>query len=86
MQNIATKEDSEQKSTNDLKGASILEKMKKMWDAYGVVAVGTYLGVYLTTLSSLFLALDNDIFNAASVGLDPMHAIQMVCIRWLCAC
>jgi hypothetical protein len=43
------------------------------------LAVGTYLGVYVTTLGSLFLALDYDIFNAATVGLDPVYAIHMFC-------
>lgn len=60
------------------KPATVSQKLKKMWEAYGVIAVGTYLSVYVTTLGSLFLALDYDVFNAATVGLDPTYAIHMV--------
>eukprot|EP01033_Poteriospumella_lacustris_P011638 gene11638-8290_t len=61
------------------KPATVSQKLKKMWEAYGVIAVGTYLSVYVTTLGSLFLALDYDVFNAATVGLDPTYAIHMFC-------
>lgn len=57
---------------------SVTDKFKKMWQAYGVLAVGTYLSVYAGTLGSLFLALDYDIFNAATFGLDPVDAIKKV--------
>lgn len=53
-------------------------KFQMMWQAYGTLALGTYLGVYVGTLGSLFLALDYDIFNAATVGLDPVEAIKKV--------
>lgn len=86
LQNAPSKPDSEENLNHVPKGVSMMEKMKKMWDAYGIVAVGTHLGVFVTTLASLFLALDHDIFNAASVGVDPMHAIQMVRIHWLFCC
>lgn len=66
------------------KPATVSQKLKKMWEAYGVIAVGTYLSVYVTTLGSLFLALDYDVFNAATVGLDPTYAIHMVSVTTLC--
>jgi hypothetical protein len=54
------------------------DKFKKLWKQYGMIAVGTYLTVYISTLGSLFLAVDYDILNAASVGLDPVMAIEKV--------
>jgi hypothetical protein len=55
---------------------SIKYKLTKLWKQYGVIAVTTYLSIYLGTLGSVFLALDYDIFNAATVGLDPAYAIE----------
>lgn len=57
---------------------SLKDKFKKLWKAYGIVLISTYLTIYVSTLASLFLALDLDWFNAASVGLDPIYAIQKV--------
>lgn len=76
---LSTKSDSEEKKAPAKQQVkTVAEKLKRMWKAYGALAVGTYLGVYVTTLGSLFLALDYDIFNAATVGLDPVYAIHMV--------
>eukprot|EP01040_Poterioochromonas_malhamensis_P015546 gene15546-17426_t len=55
---------------------TLKEKFKKLWKAYGIVLISTYLGIYISTLGSLFIALDLDLFNAASVGLDPIYAIH----------
>jgi hypothetical protein len=57
---------------------SLKDKLKTLWKQYGLIAVGTYLSIYVATLSSMFVALDWDIFNAATFGLDPMYAIQKV--------
>lgn len=57
-------------------------KIKYMWKSYGAVAIGTYFGLYVTTLSSIFFALDFDIFNSSTVGLDPSTAILKV----MCLC
>lgn len=54
-------------------------KIKEMMNKYGAVAVGTYLSVYIITLGSIFTALDYDIFNAATFGLDPIAMIKKVC-------
>ena len=53
----------------EAKDTSIKTKVKELWNNYGYVAVGTYFGIYVTTLGSIFLGLDFDLFNAASVGL-----------------
>lgn len=59
---------------NSLKG-----KVKSLWKNYGVVAIGTYFGIYVSVLSSLFFALDYDVFNASTFGFDPVAAVQKVC-------
>lgn len=69
--------DDKKDSTLDKK-PSMKDKFKKLWKQYGMIAVGTYLTVYVSTLGSLFLAVDYDILNAASVGLDPVMAIEKV--------
>jgi len=62
----------------DEEDISLKGKIKAMVKKYGAVAVGTYLTVYVTTLGSMFVALDYDIFNAATFGLDPAAAVQKV--------
>ena len=54
-------------------------KLKVLWKQYGGVAVITYLSVYICTLSSVFVSLDLDIFNAATFGLDPNAAVKKFC-------
>ena len=54
-------------------------KVKEIMSKYGAVAVGTYLSVYIITLSSIFTSLEYDIFNAATFGLDPIAMIKKVC-------
>lgn len=71
--------DSKTTSSTDIAKPSMQEKFKKLWKNYGMIAVGTYLTMYVTTLGSLFLAVDYDILNAASVGLDPIVAIDKFC-------
>ena len=51
---------------------------KELWRKYGVVAMGTYLGIYVGSLGLIFLSLDYDIFNAATFGMDPQDAIRKV--------
>ena len=57
---------------------SIKEKLMKLWSKYGYVAIGTYFTVYFSTLGTLFLALDFDVFNASQVGFDPVAAVHKV--------
>lgn len=54
-------------------------KIKSLWKRYGVVAIGTYLGIYVSVLSSMFFALDYDIFRSSTFGLEPAAAVQKVC-------
>lgn len=69
----------DQKTNLDKKKPSMKDKFKNLWKQYGMIAVGTYLTIYISTLGSLFLAVDYDILNAASVGLDPIMAVEKVC-------
>lgn len=55
------------------------EKVSHMWKNYGRLAIGTYIGVYIGTLGSIFFALDFDVFNAATFGFDHNAAIAKVC-------
>ena len=64
--------------TTDIEPTPFKEKITYMWKNYGKLAIGTYFTIYVTTLGSLFFALDFDIFNAAAVGLDPASAIHKV--------
>ena len=44
-----------------------------------MVTVVTYLSTYVTTLSGLYFALDNDLLLASSLGFDPVTSVQRVC-------
>jgi hypothetical protein len=57
---------------------SFKDKVTGMWKNYGKVAIGTYLSIYVMTLSSLFVSLDFDLFNAATFGFNPLQAIGKV--------
>jgi hypothetical protein len=46
-------------------------KFQKYFKKYGMTFVGTYLGIYATTLGSIFSALNFDVFSAADFGFDP---------------
>ena len=71
-------ESTQPKDEQSLKG-----KLKLLWKNYGIIAVGTYMGVYVGTLGSVFLALDFDIFNAATFGMDPNYAVHKVYMYYL---
>ena len=51
--------------------ASSKDKIMSLWNRYGVVFVGTYLGVYCVTLGSIFVILDFGL-------LGPERAHQMI--------
>lgn len=70
------KKDEKNELKSDVKGP--VSKLKLLWKQYGFVSVATYSGLYLSTLSGLFLLLDYDVFNAATVGLDPAIAVLKV--------
>jgi hypothetical protein len=57
---------------------STKEKVKFYFNRYGYTFVGTYLSIYGLTLSSIFLALNYDVFSAASFGYDPVELIKKV--------
>lgn len=64
---------------NTPEDTSLKGKIKALWKNYGIVAIGTYAGIYVSVLSSVFFALEYDVFNAATFGFDPAAAVQKVC-------
>jgi hypothetical protein len=67
---------------------SVVSNREKAWNMagnfknyvqkYGWTFVGTYLSVYITTLGSVYLALDFDVFRASDFGLDAKSLTQKV--------
>ncbi|RHY25037.1 hypothetical protein DYB32_008544 [Aphanomyces invadans] len=43
-----------------------LQKFKDLWNKYGWVGVGTYLGVYVVTLGSMFVAIETGVLSTAA--------------------
>jgi hypothetical protein len=60
------------------KEISVKGKFKQIWNRYGFLAIGTYAGLYIMTLGSIFISLDLDLFNAATFGFDPEIAVLKV--------
>lgn len=54
-------------------------KLTNLWKKYGLLAVGTYFGIYFTTLGSLFLSLDYNLINPSTLGIDHTAAIHKIC-------
>lgn len=69
---------SEVEKDNSLK-PGLKSKLTILWKNYGAIAICTYIGVYASTMTSVFFALDYDIFNAATFGLDPKLAVEKFC-------
>lgn len=65
-------------SSEATKGQKAKEGFKDLWKKYGTVAITTYLSVYISTLTGVFLALDYDIFGASTFGMDPVESINKV--------
>ncbi len=79
MSNLTSPSNVPHKETNDTDNKKVTATgMKKLWQKYGYIAVGTYLGVYVSTLSAVFVALEFDIFQASQVGFDPVDAVNIV--------
>ena len=55
-----------------------IERLKLGWRKYGVMGVTTYCVLYMATLSQVYFALHHDIFNAASIGMDPATVVTKV--------
>ena len=60
------------------KAKAALGSFKELWAKYGMVGVGTYLTVYVSTLGFIFVSLDYDLFSASTFGLNPEDAIHKV--------
>ena len=69
------------KKEGEVKGTDLKSKITDLWNMYGFVAVGTYATIYVSTLGSVFIAMDYDIFNAATFGFDPVGAVKKVKLR-----
>lgn len=65
-------------SSTSSSSTSSVEKFKLLWKKYGYVFVGTYLSVYGITLTSIFFALEIDIFKASDFGYDAKTLTQSV--------
>jgi hypothetical protein len=65
-------------ASSSSRGDRVKGGFKELWSKYGVVGVSTYLGVYVGTLSMLFVAMDFDLFKSSTFGFEPADAIQKV--------
>jgi hypothetical protein len=70
---------SEVEKDNSSLTPGIQSKLKTLWKNYGAIAICTYIGIYAGAMTSVFFALDYDIFNAATFGLDPHQAVEKFC-------
>lgn len=77
--------DDSAKDTDD-KPKTMTEKLKYLWKNYGAIAVLTYGTLYVGTVSSLFIAIEFDLLNTSSVGMDPQTAIEKVRVMHCCYC
>lgn len=66
------------KKDEEVKPAGLKSKISELWSMYGFVAVGTYGAIYISTLASIFVSMDYDLFNAATFGFDPIGAVKKV--------
>lgn len=78
ISNISSRLYSSESDNKQPEPTNFKDKVSAMWKNYGKIAIGTYLSIYVTTLGSLFFALDFNVFNSATVGLDPQMAIDKV--------
>lgn len=66
------------KKEEEVKPTDLKSKISELWSMYGFVAVGTYGAIYISTLASIFVSMDYDLFNAATFGFDPIGAVKKV--------
>jgi hypothetical protein len=66
-------------ATPSMANMGMKDKFKHLWKQYGVIAIGTYFGIYFSTIGGMYLALDYDIFSSSTFGLDPAYAIEKFC-------
>lgn len=71
------------------KPIGLKDKLKLMWNKYGIIAIGSYGSIYILTFISVYVALDNDLINfdginsflysqGLEVTIDPVEAVQNV--------
>ena len=62
---------------------SYKEKIKLLWNKFGIIFVVSYLSVYGMTLGGLFVTLDSGLLTASSMGLEPADVIKNVRMLYL---
>ena len=76
----AISEKSERNNVTDNKlKAGQQPQFKQLWQKYGYLSIGFYVGLYLTTLSGIFISLDFDLFRASTFGFDPIESVKKFC-------
>ena len=67
-----------EKTATHIRRADYFGNFKDLFKKYGYVFVGTYMGLYVSTLASVYLALEMDVFNASTFGYDAQTLIKKV--------
>ena len=65
-------------NTEEKRKLSLKEKVQGLWKKYGYTCIGTYFGLYGLTLGGIYFALDFDMLNAASFGINAATATTNV--------
>ena len=68
-----------EKVYSHIRKETLKDKAKLFFQKYGSIFVVSYFSIYILTLSSLFLALEFDIFNTAAIGINPDEAVHHAC-------
>lgn len=80
-----TRQFSTEKKSNQPKGKekalpqTMRERLADLWKNHKGLVFGTYVALYATTLGSIYVAIDLDLLNSRTVGLDPAIAVNQVC-------
>lgn len=56
------------------KSLTHFERLKDLWNKYGIVAIGTYLSMYGVVLGSIYVAIDQGWVNTAKPSRDSSNA------------
>ena len=75
---ISDKGNSNNATENKLKTGQ-QPQFKQLWQKYGYLSIGFYVGLYVTTLSGIFVSLDFDLFRASTFGFDPIESVKKFC-------
>ena len=76
---ISDKRSDSSSATDNKVNAGQQSKFSQLWQKYGYVSITFYVGLYLTTLSGVFISLDFDLFRASTFGFDPIESVKKFC-------